>query len=368
MSDKIYVDPTNLNYDDNEYYYYAQQYFTLDANTQKIYTAISTSGTSIYEIIGATKLKSSTTYGTTEYSTTSHRLTVKSLNGKEIESDRLDKGIYSIEDEQGTSYYYRGNVLNNNVYFAGYYWKIIRINGDETIRLLYNGKEKNAVGTAQAIGTGAYNSLTENPAYVGYMYGSDLTSKEAANKNESDSTIKVKSDNWYLENIENKNLGSFVADSGFCNDRRLQSGDGYSASIAATYKGYTRNYVNKSPSLICETSDSFTLKNSNFGNQSLTYPIGLITADELVLSGNSSTYANKSAYTYSSASYMTPEGYSSSYKMATVVALYSNGKLSHMDTFRSYNFIRPVINLKVDVEISGGIGTINDPYTIKEKS
>ena len=30
--------------------------------------------------------------------------------------------------------------------------------------------------------------------------------------------------------------------------------------------------------------------------------------------------------------------------------------------------LRPVINLKADVEISGGIGTINDLYTIKEKS
>ena len=51
--------------------------------------------------------------------------------------------------------------------------------------------------------------------------------------------------------------------------------------------------------------------------------------------------------------------------MATIVALYSDGKLSHMDTFRTYMYIRPVINLKADVEISGGIGTINDPYVIK---
>ena len=367
LSNRLFVDPTTLNYDSDEHYYFIGQYLTVDANSKKLYTAVSPSGTTVYEIIGATKSNTTTTYDGIEYNTIYYTLTVKVLDGAEIESDKSDKGIYSMNDEQGTSYYYRGNVENNNVYFANSYWKIIRINGDGTIRLLYNGKEKNAVGAAQTIGADAYNTLTNNPAYIGYMYGNDLTTKEAANKNEKDSTIKAKLENWYFENIENKKLDSFIADSGFCNDRRLQYGDGYSSNITASYMGYKRNYVDKAPSLICETNDLFTLKNSNFGNRSSTYPIGLITADELVLSGNSSTYANKSAYTYSTASYfsMTPEGYSSGYQMATIVALYSDGKLSHMDTFRTYIYIRPVINLKADVEISGGIGTVNDPYVIK---
>ena len=58
------------------------------------------------------------------------------------ENDLSDKGLYKSVDDFGDTYYYRGNVKNNNVYFAGFYWQIIRINGDGSIRLLYNGTEK----------------------------------------------------------------------------------------------------------------------------------------------------------------------------------------------------------------------------------
>ena len=64
----------------------------------------------------------------------------------DLESDKSDKGIYMADDDYGTTYYYRGNILNNNVYFAGFYWQIIRINGDGSIRLIYNGTEKNSKG------------------------------------------------------------------------------------------------------------------------------------------------------------------------------------------------------------------------------
>ncbi len=366
LSNSSFADPTILDYSSNEHYYIIQQYATTDSKTQKIHTEVVSSNSIIYEIVGATKKNNTSIFSGTTYDTIYYTLTVKILNGKETESDKSDKGLYCFQENNSKTYYYRGDVLNNNVYFAGYYWKIISINNDNTIKVLYNGQEKNATGSSQTIGPGAYNTLTDNPAYVGYMYGSDFTSKENANKNEIDSTVKEKLDSWYVENIENKNLNFFVADSGFCNDRRLQYGTGYTADSNSSYIGYTRNYTNKKPSLTCEKNDLFTLKSASLGNNALSYPIGLITADELVLSGNSSNYLNKLAYTYSSESYfsMTPEGYSASYEMANVIGLFSEGKISHMDTFRNYYYIRPVINLKSDVKISGGIGTVNDPYVV----
>ena len=63
--------------------------------------------------------------------------------------DLSDKGLYKSEDDYGNTYYYRGKVNNNNVYFAGFYWQIIRINGDSSIRLLYNGTEKEATGNSK---------------------------------------------------------------------------------------------------------------------------------------------------------------------------------------------------------------------------
>ena len=74
----------------------------------------------------------------------------------ELESDKSDKGLYATIDDYGTSYYYRGSVNNNYVYFAGYYWRVIRINGDGSIRLLYAGETKDATGEATQIGTSAF--------------------------------------------------------------------------------------------------------------------------------------------------------------------------------------------------------------------
>ena len=67
--------------------------------------------------------------------------------------DPSTTGLYAAEDEYGISYYYRGSRkhLNNNLIFAGFQWKIIRINGDGTIRLIYNGSETDLFQKKQCI-------------------------------------------------------------------------------------------------------------------------------------------------------------------------------------------------------------------------
>ena len=90
---------------------------------------------------------------------------------------RSEVGLYAVEDDYGTSYIYRGDVLNNNVYFGGYYWKIIRMNGDGSIRLIYNGETSDATGNNTSINntTYQYSSKYADPTYVGYMYGKDFS-------------------------------------------------------------------------------------------------------------------------------------------------------------------------------------------------
>ena len=83
-------------------------------------------------------------------------------------------GIYEAEDDYGTSYYYRGAVENNYVQFAGYYWRIIRINGDGSIRIIYDGTSAHENGESSSdrqIGISAFNEQYNDNAYVGYMYG-----------------------------------------------------------------------------------------------------------------------------------------------------------------------------------------------------
>ena len=108
-------------------------------------------------------------------------------------SVRSEVGLYKMEDDYGDSYFYRGDVTNNNVYFGGYYWKIIRTNGDNSIRLIYNGNTPNATGISTAIDNtsyrysvdmpetgGTYESRYADPTYVGYMYGNNFERKTSS--------------------------------------------------------------------------------------------------------------------------------------------------------------------------------------------
>lgn len=83
-------------------------------------------------------------------------------------------GVYAAEDDLGTSYYFRGDVENNYVYFAGFYWRIIRINGDGTLRLIYDGTMAHENGEAsddRYIAKTAFNNITRDNTFVGYMNG-----------------------------------------------------------------------------------------------------------------------------------------------------------------------------------------------------
>ena len=140
------------------------------------------------------------------------RLTVSSgtPNFTKTSIDDKTNGIYSAKDDLGTSYYFRGNVTNNYVKFANKYWRIIRINGDGTIRMIYAGTSAHANGyddssaNDMSIGTSAFNSSRDDNTYVGYMFGTDgATTYANTHSNRTNSTIKTKLDSWYDTNIVN---------------------------------------------------------------------------------------------------------------------------------------------------------------------
>ena len=124
-------------------------------------------------------------------------------------------GIYEAEDDLGTSYYFRGNITNNYVKFANFYWRIVRINGDGTIRMIYDGTQayaNNATTKDNIVGTSAYNTNYADNSFVGYMNGTvdgtnfpsggtNSTSYNEAHTNTTDSTIKTYLDNRYKTNI-----------------------------------------------------------------------------------------------------------------------------------------------------------------------
>ncbi len=265
-------------------------------------------------------------------------------------------------DDDGEVYYFAGKPSDNWVKFAGFYWRIIRINGDGSIRLIYQGTSANTTGTGTQIGTSAYletSSTYSDNAYVGYMY-----TLNQVHGTETPSTIKGTLDNWYKTNIADKGYSSHVdTNAGFCNDRTPSRGSG----IGTTYTEYGANnrlVRSKNPSLKCsdKNNDLFTATGSNKGNKKLTYPVGLITADEVAYAGGVFDIDNSSYYLYTGENYwtMSPGDFGG---RAGVFWVMSDGVLFSSVNVVNRTGVRPVINIATNVTITGE-GTINSPYVV----
>jgi len=124
------------------------------------------SGTILYKINAYTKTTTST--GTTYTITDADVYTYKTLDSFDSEV-----GLYATTDDDGTTYFYRGAVKNNYVSFGGYIWRVIRINGNGTIRMIYSGTSAEEIGEDDQIGTSPYNSKYWDPTYVGYKFSDD---------------------------------------------------------------------------------------------------------------------------------------------------------------------------------------------------
>lgn len=149
--------------------------------------------TIMYQIKAYEKVQSGTT--TTYKVTKAIRYTYKVLESLDSEI-----GLYATNDDDGTSYFYRGAVENNYLSFAGFIWRIVRINGNGSIRLIYSGTSTNATGSATSIGTSQYNSKYFDPTYVGYKYHENFQLKEDTTQvnyiNISDNNVYYYSDSY----------------------------------------------------------------------------------------------------------------------------------------------------------------------------
>ena len=366
-------DPTKLNYSGDTKYYYSMETMEYSQTNSKMIVSRNFGDTVAYQITGATKTIGTRTTGNITYEANIYNLLCITLTKTELETAKSDKGLYEADDDYGTTYYYRGNIANNNVYFANLYWQIVRINGDGSIRLIYNGTTKNATGDNQVIDTKTYqfNSKYNDPAYVGYMYGNpDGTTFDEVHANTNNSTVKSIIDDWYKVNIVDKGYSNFVSNAvGFCGDRTLSSGDGISASSDSYFGAYGRSKQNTAQ-FTCPNieRDLYTTTDALLGNKALTYPVGLITYDEMVFAGIDQKHINKMSWIYSSQPYwsITPCAFNTTWGDARNWNLHNAGNLNPWWGVNYSLGVRPVINLKSDVKISKGVGTANDPYHIKE--
>ena len=292
-----------------------------------------------------------------------------------------DSGMYAAEDDLGTSYYFRGVVDNNWVQFGkdssgkDIYWRIIRINGDGSIRMIYSGTTKPSEDTSVTGSNGVYmtgtgtqitvdnintfkfNSVDGGPSYVGYMY-----TEGEQHGNSTSSTIKTTIENWFAGTTLKDN--TLVSENQiFCNDRSVTSGS-FEDSLFS-YAAESRLGLNKSPILTCTTeSDKFTSKNSSIGNKTLEYPVGLITADEIAIAGGVMRIDNTSYYLYTNQYYWlgSPGFFYSINSIADELGVSSSGDLD-VYSMGNNSGARPVVSLSSKAKLSGS-GTYDDVYIV----
>ena len=338
-----------------------------------------------------------------------------------------DKGMYKAQDDLGMSYYFRGAVDNNWVKYGKYtkdtyytydgdynyslvsscdgldncfkiaskgddmYWRIIRINGDNSIRMIYAGTyapdantkvtltesgnfddDGNLIGGQKtAVGYSKFNQKSDSAEYVGYMY----TIGEQHGTSQS-SDIKTYLEDWYANYTDLNKTGTKITDQIYCNDRTVSTSDvAYSPTNYTTltswnstgtdyYYGANGRVWNNpvSPDYICPVaSDKFTTTTAK-GNGKLSYPVGLISADEITFAGLPAEKTNNSFYLYTGNYYWagSPHGFyvSNSYEFYVEDdgSLYDGGVYSNIG-------VRGVVSLSSESKLLGS-GTYNDVYIV----
>ena len=282
--------------------------------------------------------------------------------------------MYKAKEENTDVYYFAGDARNNWVKFGGYYWRIIRTNSDGSIRLLYHGTSPETQNAYIGDSEIAFNENYNDSMYVGYKYGTS-GSLENNRLNTNDSTIKKTIDTWYKDNLVNytKYLSTTAV---YCNDRELGSGTYSATGNQFYYVGYTRLGANKNPSYNCTNEyDAFSVNNTK---AQLTYPIALMTADEISYAGgvwikNAATwyYLNSKGsasikngqnewWLLSAASWDTD-------KSSVVFKVSSSQDRKAQFGAQSVQYklhVRPVISLKKDLIYKSGDGSATSPYEV----
>ena len=282
---------------------------------------------------------------------------------------------YSTMDECTSASSYNINCTEYKYANTGddIYWRIIRTNHDESIRLLYSGTSPDT--TKGTIGRSKFNTTKNDPMYFGYMYG---TSGSLANNrtNTNNSIIKGVVDTWYKDNL-NINYGKYIStEAVYSNDRELEPAQKYSTSSAFNYAPYGRLDTNKTPTYNCTNNkDAFSGNNSE---AKLTYPIALMTADEIAYAGGkkatglSSPYAwyylNSAGGSITGKAYwwlMSPFQYDGYFSLDSVVmdSTVDSGLLSGHSLLYA-NGVRPAISLKTCTLWTSGNGSPENPYEI----
>ena len=318
-------------------------------------------------------------------SATQDSFTYKQITSNKNTTEAL---LASTEDDYGTSYYFRGAVKNNYVEFANKCWRIVRVGGDGSVKLiLHNDNTAGAANPCDAANnsasaafarysgttyTSAFNSSYDDNAYVGFMYGTAGSSDYAStHANTNKSTILTNLETWYNNNL--KTYKSVIDDTGWCNDKtnvtdttynpwNMSNVNGLGYAENVTFYGATQRLVSTSrsaggtgPSLKCNRELS-----------KITSKVGLITADELALAGYAYGSCNTTTYLQENANGSWWWSLSPGYFYGSNASVWGvDGSSGSFDSNYVNNAggVRPSISLKSTTNVTGN-GTSENPYKV----
>ena len=322
-------------------------------------------------------------------SATSSSYTYKEITSNKNTTEAL---LASTEDDYGTSYYFRGAVKNNYVQFANKCWRIVRIVGDGSVKLVLHNDNTSGATNPCAVAnndkaaafarysgttyTSVFNDNNDDNAYVGFMYGLTGASDYAnTHANTKKSTIFTNLETWYKNNLTayEDNLTDIM----WCSDKSVVTNTSFDPKeIRSNGLGYGKNatYYGTSTRLVNENDSSSnhiaggtgpSLK-CNDGLSKISSKFGLLNADEVIFAGAIVYFGNYSMYLYENASStswwtMSPYYFNGNYAYDWLV---SYGYVDGGITDNSSAAVRPAISLMSSTMISGGTGTSGDPYVV----
>lgn len=239
-----------------------------------------------------------------------------------------NEGLLSTIDNKGTTYYFRGNVDNNYVKIGELLFRVVRINGDSTVRLVLDG----VINDTFAYNTNSLDDSSKVNSLV--LFGN--------------SSVRTNLENWLKSNLGN--YSKYIVDGDFCSDTLFS----FNVNNISYSSAYERVFYDESPDLYC-SGNVYRGK------------VGLLSVDEVVFAGASGNKPNTSYYLYNKnipGNYLTTNSYfinaDNSIAMMNVM---SNGAIGEGILITTPSYIRPVINISVDANIKGN-GTKNNPYII----
>ena len=331
-------------------------------------------------------MKTTTNLSSVSYvvSATQNSFIYKTISSNKNTTEAL---LASTVDDYGTSYYFRGTVKNNYVEFANKCWRIVRITGDGSVKLvLHNDNTAGAANPCSSANnstdaafarysgtryTSAFNTDYNDNAYIGFMYGTAGASDYATtHANINKSTILTNLESWYTNNLAT--YESKLADTIWCNDKSTASGGlGYGTGDTY-YAARNRLTSTKQPTLICPNDNNggklskFTVKDTTNGNGNLTYKIGLLTADEIAFAGSIAYTSNRSTYLQENTGMngwwsLSPYDF---YGSKASVWRVSSGDLNS-NYVGIVHGLRPVISLISSTNVTGN-GTSENPFIVEK--